>query len=127
MILRCNLILLFLVILPVVSFGQVLKGRLLFSNGNPVKNIKVIIAPRNRFNQQTTGSENFFYGDDPYLLSRMNAVVAVTNEDGYYYFNNIRSGRYILRVCERFGIVYNFKITDDNYDFKLIPDKVAFY
>lgn len=124
---RCNLILFFLVLLSAVSFGQVLKGRLLFSDGSPVKNVKVIIAPKNRFNQEITDSRNFFYGDNTSLLSKMQASVAITNEDGCYYFINIRSGRYILRVCERFGIVYNFKIIDDHYDFKLIPDKVAFY
>lgn len=125
--LRFSFVLFILVIFSAVSFGQVLKGRLLYSDGKPVKNVKVIVAPRNRFNQEITDSRNFFYGDNISLLSKMNASTSITNEEGWYYFNKIKSGRYILRVCERFGIVYNFRITDDNYDFKLIADKVAFY
>ena len=105
--------------------GQVLKGKLVFGS-TPAKGIKVILVERTKSNEKITGNL-FFYGDNLSQLKSMNAVVAITNNEGWYYFNKIRTGRYILKVCESYGTVYKFTVTEDKYEFKLIPELHATY
>jgi len=119
---KLRLILFFVLVNSIISgaYAQVLKGRLLYGHLGAPK-VKVIIAPRTKSNELIT-EDNFFYGDNQELLQKMNAIVTVTNADGYYFFNDIKQGKYIIKVCEPYGVTYKFSISEDNYNFKLIPD-----
>jgi len=102
---------------------QVLKGRLFYGN-NPAKGAKVIIAPRSPLSETVTG-DRYFYGNDQMQLRNMNAQVTVTNGDGWYYFSNIGTGSYIIKVCQPNGTVYRFTVAEAQYSFKFVPSLQA--
>ncbi|MEO8403493.1 MAG: hypothetical protein ABI480_02820 [Chitinophagaceae bacterium] len=110
--------------------GQMIKGRLTSwhktDTGNLVKGLKVIIVPRTPTNEKIVDN-NFFWGDDQQQLNNMKAMVAFTDEEGYYYFSGVTTGRYILKVCYAYGMMYKFKIPDSNYKAMLIKNLPATY
>ena len=90
-------------------YGQTIKGRLTFKGNDLAKGVKVLLVPRTGENEKIV-SNNFFYGDDPNQLEKMHAGVTYSNSDGYYYFSKIKTGRYILKVCCSYGMVYKFSV-----------------
>jgi hypothetical protein len=100
--------------------AQVLKGRVMYGTA-AARGVKVVLAPNNSSNEMIISYPRFL-GDDISQLRKMNAVVALTNNDGYYYFSNIRSGRWMIKVCVQQGTVYKFILLNDRYTIQLIPD-----
>jgi len=89
------------------TYGQTIKGKLMYGSHGLAKGMKVIIVPRTTESEGITASSSFV-GADPRELDRMHALVSYTNNDGRYYFSNVHPGRYILKVCYRYGTVYKF-------------------
>lgn len=94
--------------------AQTVKGKFYFNITNarkgPAKYLKVILVPYNSTNESITGNL-FFYGDDAEQLRKMGAQVTSTNNDGAYFFSNVKPGSYIIKVCERYGISYKCNAT----------------
>jgi hypothetical protein len=105
--------------------AQTIKGRLSFKGNDLAKGLKVILVPRTTDNERITGN-NFFLADDQNLLEKMHAVVSYTNNDGYYFFSKIRAGRYILKVCCAYGMVYKFTVPN-SYQVLVIKNLPASY
>jgi len=111
-----------------ISLGQVIiKGMLMRKDRSvPARGVKIIIAPRTKVAEKIL-DDLFFYGENIEQLRMLNAAIAISDENGIYYFNNVHEGRYILKVCETYGIKYNFSVRRDTVKLNKIKPLVAFY
>jgi hypothetical protein len=127
---------LFLIVILVIFSNlkvnaQVIRGRLLYSGSKSIKkiaapNLQVILVPRTTSNEKTLDNL-FFYCDNTEQLKSMNAKITLTDNAVFYNFNKIPKGKYILKVCDAYGILYKFTIVDNVYKTMFIPDKLATY
>lgn len=106
-------------------YAQYLQGR--FVNGKePARGIRIMLVPRNNTTEKLLSS-NMWYGDNPEELKKLSAVVTITDNDGNYYFDKIKEGRYLLKVCDAYGTLYPFKIQTSDYKVLNIKQLPAFY
>jgi hypothetical protein len=113
-----------LVLFSYAGDAQTIKGKLTFGGPNVAKGQKVILVPRNPRNEEIVSSMSF-YGDNHSQLQAMQAVITYTNNEGYYYFNDVRPGSYILKVCCSRGTVYKFTVPS-TYQVLAIRDLSAY-
>lgn len=106
---RISLGMFLVALLSQAADAQTIKGKFYFNitsaKKGPAKYLKVILVPYNSTNESITGNL-FFYGDDAEQLRAMGAQVTSTNNDGAYFFSNVKPGSYIIKVCEKYGISY---------------------
>jgi hypothetical protein len=110
------------------SVGGSLKGKLYYDLGNKNSKIaaglKVWLIPNIAQNSKIITKSATYEAScsESTLRSAVNYKVAITDKDGYYFFPNVTTGKYLLKICAYYGGYYSFTIKSNFTGTYNLPD-----
>ena len=97
-------------------YSQTVKGKIYYDLGNSKRKmgsgLVIYLIPNNSSNASIVRTISRYEAscNERLIKTARNYKVAVTDKAGYYFFNNITLGSYLLKVCTYYGGYYRFTI-----------------
>jgi uncharacterized protein (DUF2141 family) len=98
------------------SHAQTIKGKIYYDVGGSKRKtgigLTVYLIPNNTQNAAIVSRNAKWEGscNEVSLKSARSYKVTTTDKEGYYYFNNIPAGSYLVKVCKYYGGYYKFRV-----------------
>jgi hypothetical protein len=97
--------------------SQTLKGKVYYDVGGSKRKsaigLTIYLIPDNTKNAAIVNSSAKWEPscNEKLLSSAQNHKMTITDKEGYYHFNDISAGSYLIKVCKKSGGYYKFKIS----------------
>ena len=114
-----------------MGYSQTVKGKLFYDLGNSKRKAAAGLVVYLLSNNTQTApvikaiSKYETTCDEKKIKSDRNYKVASTDKEGYFFFNNIKKGSYLLKICTYYGGYYKFTIKADFKGTLSLPDYEA--
>jgi cell division protein YceG involved in septum cleavage len=110
------------------GYSQAVKGKIYYDLGYSKKKIGsglvIYLIPNNTQNASIVSSisRDKVSCNEKLIKTARNYKVAITDKAGYYFFNNITPGAYLLKICTYYGGYYQFTIKTSFTGTLSLPD-----
>ena len=111
--------------------SQTLKGKVYYDLGGSKRKsaigLTIYLIPDNSRNAAIVSSSAKWDAscNEKLLSSAHDHKITITDKEGYYHFNNISAGSYLIKVCKKSGGYYKFKISATFRGTLSLPDLEA--